>query len=78
MTFTLFILCICFGTVQVVTGVEVFDSSNYKVLSDPILGNYTYYAAKCTGKLSYKVRSSLVNIHIQLSSRKFKLKLMKY
>ena len=58
MTKTLVVLCTFFGTVQVVIGFGVFDSSNYKVLDDPIVGNFSYHTEKCTGELNCKTKCS--------------------
>ena len=65
MTFSLLVFSTLFGIVEVVTGAGVFDSSNYKALGDPDLGNYSFYAAKCTGESRLKVLCSLLNINIQ-------------
>ena len=54
MTFSLIVFSTLFGIVEVVTGAGVFDSSNYKALGDPDLGNYSFYAAKCTGESRLK------------------------
>ena len=65
MIFSLLVFSILLGTVDVIVGAEVFDSSNYKALSDPMEEHYAYYAAKCTGELQFKVLWSLVNTDIQ-------------
>ena len=46
MTSTPFLLCVLFGTLEVVTGTEYYDSSNYKIIND---------VAKCRGNLSFKM-----------------------
>ena len=45
MTSTLFLHCILFGTLQVVTGTIYYDSSNYKIIND---------VAKCRGNLTFR------------------------
>ena len=52
MTFTLFLLCILFGTPQVVTGTEYYDSSYYKIIND---------LAKCKGNLRLKFLKVFIN-----------------
>ena len=32
-----------------------FDTSDYKVLTDRTGGNFSYYAAKCRGELSFSI-----------------------
>ena len=43
------VCCILLGTLQVVTC--FFDTSYYKVISDPYGENFTYFSARCSGSL---------------------------
>ena len=63
----LLVIYLMFGAQHLVTG--LFHTSNYRVLSDSIGGNFSYYAAKCTGKLNFKIfyqAFDTLNIYIQL------------
>ena len=53
MAYGLLVFCLVFGSQQVVTG--LFHTSNYRVLNDSMGGNFSYFAAKCTGKLNFKI-----------------------
>ena len=48
------------STLQVVTGPHVYDTSNYIILQEPREENFTFFDAKCRGKLG----QNKVNEHI--------------
>ena len=69
MAYRLLVFCLVFGAQQVVTG--LFHTSNYRVLNDSMGGNFSYFAAKCTGKLNFKIfyqAFDVLNIYIQLEN----------
>ena len=68
MAYRLLVFDLVFGTQHVVRG--LFHTSNYRVLNDS-MGGFTYFAAKCTGKLNFEILNQafdLLNIYIQLES----------
>ena len=68
MAWTVFLVCCTLLMTQhVVTGLN-FDTSNYKIITDPIERDYNYFAQKCNGKLRSKLLFQIimiVNVHIQ-------------
>ena len=50
MTYTVLMLCILLGTLQVITG--LFDTGNYQILSDANEETFDNQAAKCRGELN--------------------------
>ena len=64
--FSLYVLCVLFGTLQIVAEQLFFDTSNYQILRDPkVTNNFTHFAAKCRGEL--KVVKVLNCIHDTIS-----------
>ena len=58
MTSTLFLLCILFGTPQVVTGTEYYDSSYYKIIND---------LAKCKGNSDFNSSIKFLKVFINFA-----------
>ena len=51
MTFTPFVLFTLCGTLHVAKLQELFDTSNYRVITNPKARNFTYQAERCKGEL---------------------------
>ena len=52
MTYTVLMLCILLGTLQVEVVTGLFDTGNYQILSDANEETFNNQAAKCRGELN--------------------------
>ena len=68
MKITLMVLCTLFGTLQAFDFLPLlWDTSDYKVLQDPRVDDYDYFADKCRGERNINVFSLVLKRHQGLS-----------
>ena len=61
MTYTVLMLCILLGTLQVEVVTGLFDTGNYQILSDANEETFDNKAAKCRGELNKLILNNAFN-----------------
>ena len=64
MTYTLSVLFALFGILHLVKLQEAFDTSNYRVLTDPKGRNFTYHAERCKSMLNFSLSLDLIKVNV--------------